>query len=186
VATKDLIESKDLVLERPVPNIAHELPEIGHSAAKSRLLRLATNLVVAFAIARAVVGKAQKRERLWALALHAGLPLRKSTKLNQLGLARLQRKREFIESLAQNRLNSFSVFPKLEADYKVIDIPHQISLASQSRFDLPFEPEVQNLMQIQITQQHTDHSTYAKGNFQFERVVAGWRTRAVLDLRLKK
>jgi hypothetical protein len=30
------------------------------------------------------------------------------------------------------------------------------------------------------------HSTYAKGNFQFERVVAGWRTRAVLDLRLKK
>ena len=30
------------------------------------------------------------------------------------------------------------------------------------------------------------HSTYAKGNFQFERVVTGWRATPVLDLRLKK
>jgi predicted NodU family carbamoyl transferase len=30
------------------------------------------------------------------------------------------------------------------------------------------------------------HSTYAKGNFQFERVVTGWRAQSVLDLRLKK
>jgi hypothetical protein len=58
VATKGLVEPTDLILTRPVPNIAHELPETSHSAAKSRLLRLATNLVVAFAIARAVVGKA--------------------------------------------------------------------------------------------------------------------------------
>src|SRR2546430_2420920 len=61
VATKGLIYPTDLVLERPVPNVAHELPETGHSAAKSRLLRLPANLVVAFAITRAVVGKAQKR-----------------------------------------------------------------------------------------------------------------------------
>jgi hypothetical protein len=31
----------------------------------------------------------------------------------------------------------------LEANYKVIDIPDQISLASQPRFDLLFEPKVQ-------------------------------------------
>jgi hypothetical protein len=49
-------------------------------------------------------------------------------------------------------LYSISVVPILEADYKVIDIPDQMSLASQSRFDLPFEPEVQNMMQIQITE----------------------------------
>ena len=31
------------------------------------------------------------------------------------------------------------------------------------------------------------HSTYAKGNFEFERVVTGWRaSRPVLDLRLKR
>ena len=32
----------------------------------------------------------------------------------------------------------------------------------------------------------SDHSPYAKGNFQFERVVTGWRATPVLDLRLKK
>ena len=30
------------------------------------------------------------------------------------------------------------------------------------------------------------YSTNAKGNFQFERVITGWRNRPVLDLRLKK
>jgi hypothetical protein len=32
-----------------------------------------------------------------------------------------------------------------------------------------------------------DHAPYTKGNFQFERVITGWRTRyAMLDLRLKR
>src|SRR6516225_7588972 len=32
-----------------------------------------------------------------------------------------------------------------------------------------------------------DHAPYTKGNFQFERIIRGWRTRyPVLDLRLKK
>ena len=32
-----------------------------------------------------------------------------------------------------------------------------------------------------------DHSPYTKGNFQFERIVTGWRAKhAPLDLRLKK
>ena len=30
------------------------------------------------------------------------------------------------------------------------------------------------------------YSTNAKGNFQFDRVIGGWRDRPVLDLRLKK
>ena len=30
------------------------------------------------------------------------------------------------------------------------------------------------------------YSTNAKGNFQFDRVISGWRDRPVLDLRLKK
>jgi hypothetical protein len=33
----------------------------------------------------------------------------------------------------------------------------------------------------------SDHSPYTKGNFEFERVVRGWRTSyPVLDLRLKR
>jgi hypothetical protein len=151
VATKDLIEPKDLVLQGPVPNVTHQRREVGHTAAKPRLLRFATHLVVAVAIAGAVMGEAQKRKRLWTFTLHAGLSPRKTTKLNQLGLAGFQCKRKFIQPLAQNRLNSISVVPILETDYKVVDVPDQVSLASQSRFDLPFEPQVQNLMQVQIT-----------------------------------
>jgi hypothetical protein len=37
-----------------------------------------------------------------------------------------------------------------------------------------------------IAQHRRNHSPYAKGNFQFERVVTGWRGRSVLDLRLKR
>jgi hypothetical protein len=37
-----------------------------------------------------------------------------------------------------------------------------------------------------VRQKRRDHSTYTKGNFQFERVVTGWRMGPVLDLRLKK
>ena len=34
---------------------------------------------------------------------------------------------------------------------------------------------------------HTEYSPYTKGNFQFERIVTGWRAKhAALDLRLKK
>jgi hypothetical protein len=39
----------------------------------------------------------------------------------------------------------------------------------------------------QIHQDRRDHSPYTKGNFEFERVVRGWRTSySVLDLRLKR
>jgi hypothetical protein len=42
-------------------------------------------------------------------------------------------------------------------------------------------------MQVYICQQRRNHSPYAKGNFQFERVVTRWReSSAVLDLRLKR
>jgi hypothetical protein len=38
----------------------------------------------------------------------------------------------------------------------------------------------------QVRQQRREHSPNAKANFQFERVVRGWRDAPVLDLRLKK
>src|ERR1039458_2705114 len=55
-----LIEPLPLVPQRPMPNVTHELRNVGQTAAKPRLLRLPTNLEVALAVARAVVRKAQK------------------------------------------------------------------------------------------------------------------------------
>jgi hypothetical protein len=40
-------------------------------------------------------------------------------------------------------------------------------------------------VQHDVTEQRRQHSPNAKGNFQFERVIVGWRGRAVLDLRRK-
>jgi hypothetical protein len=40
-------------------------------------------------------------------------------------------------------------------------------------------------VQHDVRQEWRQHSPNAKGNFQFERVVVGWRSRAVLDLRRK-
>jgi hypothetical protein len=34
-------------------------------------------------------------------------------------------------------------------------------------------------------EERAEHAPYAKGNFQFERVIAGWREQSVLDLRRK-
>ena len=41
-------------------------------------------------------------------------------------------------------------------------------------------------MQVDVRQQRADHSPYAKGNFQFERVVKGWRSIPLLDFRRKR
>jgi hypothetical protein len=40
-------------------------------------------------------------------------------------------------------------------------------------------------MQVDVGQQRGDYSPNAKGNFQFERMIVGWRTQRALDLRRK-
>src|SRR5260370_34537747 len=55
IAAEDLLEPKDLVFEGPVPKVTHQVRQVGHTAAKSRLLRSAAYRIVAFAIAPAVV-----------------------------------------------------------------------------------------------------------------------------------
>jgi hypothetical protein len=48
-------------------------------------------------------------------------------------------------------------------------------------------PKIKDVMKINVSQQRRSHSPYTKGNFEFERVVRGWRTSyPVLDLRLKR
>jgi hypothetical protein len=88
MAAKDAVDCLGLLLQRPVPDLAHELRQSGNAPAKSRLLRCAPELEVTLAITRAVVNEAEERERLWPLPGRARFPLGTSTKLDQLGLAR--------------------------------------------------------------------------------------------------
>jgi hypothetical protein len=47
------------------------------------------------------------------------------------------------------------------------------------------DPQVEGVVKIDVRQERRYHSPNAKGNFQFERVVQGWRSLAVVDLRRK-
>jgi hypothetical protein len=48
------------------------------------------------------------------------------------------------------------------------------------------DPKIKNVMQVNVPEQRRNHAPYTKGNFQFERTVAGWReTYTLLDLRRK-
>ena len=40
--------------------------------------------------------------------------------------------------------------------------------------------------QVEVAPTMRSYSTNAEGNFQFDRVISGWRDRPVLDLRLKQ
>jgi len=142
MATQDLIEPFPLVPQRPKANVTHERRNVSQTTAKPRLLRFPANLEVALAVARAKVREAQKIQCLWTSPLRAGIPLCKSTKLDEFGLARLQGQRKFIEALAEDSLDSFSIFPILEANHKVINVPDQVGLPFESRLDHLFEPEV--------------------------------------------
>jgi hypothetical protein len=51
----------------------------------------------------------------------------------------------------------------------------------------PCHPEIKRVMHEEVGQDRAKHAPYTKGNFQFERIIRGWRTRyPLLDLRLKR
>jgi hypothetical protein len=51
----------------------------------------------------------------------------------------------------------------------------------------PHHPEIERIVEEGVRQNRANHSPYTKGNFEFERVVRGWRrSYPVLDLRLKR
>jgi hypothetical protein len=62
-------------------------------------------------------------------------------------------------------------------DDKVVGVSHHLEARRGHR--------LVERVEIQIGEQGTDHAPYAKGNFQFDRMIAGWREHPMLDLRRK-
>ena len=60
----------------------------------------------------------------------------------------------------------------------------RIALESDTR-EVPLHPDIERIVQKEISQQRTDYSPNAKGNFRFERVIDAWRARPIVDLRRK-
>jgi hypothetical protein len=108
-------------------------------------------------------------------------------KLYQAGLFWMQRQTELLESLlefGQTPLRRRSV---LKFDHEVIRPSHDDDIAADAwRLPPVIDPKVENVMKENIRQQRGVHSPYTKGNFQFERIITGWRAKySVPDYRLK-
>jgi hypothetical protein len=79
-------------------------------------------------------------------------------------------------------LESFGFLLGPAVNQSVIRIPTPKEVGVSS-----LHPQVERVMREKIRQNSADHAPYAKGNFEFERLVKGWRgIHPVLDLRLKK
>ena len=61
------------------------------------------------------------------------------------------------EPLGQYLQESLCIVLIPEADHKVVAITEELHRSSHPRFDLAFHPQIENLMQIHIRQQGTDH-----------------------------
>ena len=75
----------------------------------------------------------------------------------------------------------------LESDNTIVGVSHHDHFSTGLAIAPLLRPQIEYVMQVDVSQKGRNHSTYAKGNFEFERVVTGWRaSRPVLDLRLKR
>jgi hypothetical protein len=73
----------------------------------------------------------------------------------------------------------------LETRHKIVSEPSQVRLTPHPPPHFLLKPQVEHKVQIHVGQDWAEHPSYAKGNFQFERVIVGWRAQRVLDLRRK-
>jgi hypothetical protein len=70
-------------------------------------------------------------------------------------------------------------------NHEILRVIHHSGLKCRTPPGNP--PVLQKAVHVQVGKHGADHSPYAKGNFQFDRVVTGWRESfTVLDLRLKR
>ena len=75
--------------------------------------------------------------------------------------------------------------PAATADHQVVRVVHDVR--PQTPFVPQFLPSQHEPAHVDIAEQRRDHAHYAKGNFEFERVVTGWRgIHPVIDLRRKR
>ena len=87
----------------------------------------------------------------------------------------------FLEPLRESFFHILRLLETAAVDQSVIGVPAE----GQSRILLR-HPSIEGVVQVEIRQQRRNYSPNAKGNFQFERVVTGWRGIRLLDLRLKR
>jgi hypothetical protein len=165
-------------------------PEFGLHRSQLRLPprahRLAQHREPTFSRLRAAVREAQKVEG-FRFPVPAGAPIlvSEATKFDEPRLVGMQRQSKSRETRAQFGEEACGFRPMLESRDEIVRETHDHDVAVRLRRSPSLDPQVEDIVQIEIGEQRTPYSLYAKGNFQFERVIVGWRAQTVLDLRRK-
>jgi len=124
-----------------------------------------------------IVGEAQQVEGVGpgaCIAVVVGrcrVPPVRSSEINQPGLLGVKRQAILRQPLRQHVENSPRVALLLEDDDHVISITNKGRMAGKSGHDLPHEPLIKHLMQVDVRQDWGNYSLNAKDNFIFERAL---------------
>jgi len=87
----------------------------------------------------------------------AALARRWARKRDEAGLVRVQGQSIALKPLGENRLNPLGVVVAFKADEEIIGLADEGRRATQARLDLPFEPHVEHVVQVDVAQQWGEH-----------------------------
>ena len=170
----------------------HSLSQLSFHRVQLRLLPLTNCLphyreVTVAPLLPADMREAEKVERL-RLPFSAPLPVssRERPELKKPRFVGMQFQAELPKPLGKFGQEPFGIRFTLEANHDVVRVPHDDHIAVRLLSTPCLSPQIERVMEIDIRQERRCHAPYTKGNFEFERVVRGWRSSyPVLDLRLK-
>jgi hypothetical protein len=167
MASQGLIEPHDLVFKRFMPSDLQQLLEFGQTALYARLDRFPSHLDIAPVVTGAVQGKAEKRARLQASPAPFGVPFGKTAEGHHTGLRRLQSQGKLRQALDECLLETLCVGRVLETHDAIINGADQVRLTVQPWLHNAFEPEVHDVVQIQVAQ----HDAYTAPLRQGDRIL---------------
>ena len=135
----------------------------------------------------AIVRKAQKVEGLRAtLPGSCSVLGSEPPKLDQPGLALMDRQTELHQPVSQRREEPFPIRFLLTADRQIVRISTDDDLPGCVMSTPVVYPEVDDIVEKDVSEQRANRSLNAKGNFRFEQTILDWRSGFVLDLRRKR
>ena len=173
------------------PVVAHRLqasfdfPQLDAHARSDRLPP--EDVAAAIPAVRAVMREPKEVERLrLAEAPSVSVCDREPTELDEPRLIRMKCEPEACEPCLEIDKELLRLMPMLEADNGVIRITNDNHVAGGVTLPPLLDPEIIDVMEVDVRQQRADYSPNAKDNFEFELKICGWRGDAVLDLRRKR
>jgi hypothetical protein len=155
VATPGVVERCDLGVKRVVSHTLQPLMKGRQTAPQARLVGFPSPLEMSWVVARAVVGQAQKRERLRPFPWPPRLALGNTTARHEARFIRREGSSEFRQPRDQDLLEALRVGAGLEADHDIVHVATQVRLPGQAWFHATFNPQSQHVVERAVAQYHT-------------------------------